>query len=64
LPFYGAIFSGSLYKKAFEAGRYLVNGKTLYVSRGLGMEGALAPRVRVLCAPEMIVWEITGVTEH
>ena len=58
LPFYGALFSGSLYKKAFEAGRYLVNGMTLYVSRGLGMEGAVAPRVRVLCPPEMIVWEI------
>ena len=63
LPFYGALFSGSLYKKAFEAGRYLVNGMTLYVSRGLGMEGAIAPRVRVLCPPEMIIWEITGLTE-
>jgi predicted MPP superfamily phosphohydrolase len=58
LPFYGALVSGSLYKKAFEAGRYLVNGMTLYVTRGLGMEGAVAPRVRFLCPPEMIVWNI------
>ncbi len=64
LPFYGALFSGSLYKKTFEAGRYLVNGMTLYVSRGLGMEGAIAPRVRVLCPPEMIVWEITNKSEY
>jgi Predicted phosphohydrolases len=58
LPFYGALFTGSLYHKAFEAGRYLVNGMTLYVTRGLGMEGAIAPRVRVLCRPELIVWDI------
>jgi len=58
LPFYGALVTGSLYKKAFEAGRYLVNGMTLYVSRGLGMEGAIAPRVRVHCRPELIVWDI------
>jgi uncharacterized protein len=58
LPLYGALYTGSLYKKAFEAGRYLVNGMTLYVTRGLGMEGAIAPRVRVLCRPELIVWDI------
>ena len=58
LPLYGALYTGSLYKKAFEAGRYLVNGMTLYVTRGLGMEGAVAPRVRVLCHPELIVWDI------
>ena len=58
LPFYGALFTGSLYKKAFEAGRYLVNGMTLYVTRGLGLEGAAAPRVRFFCPPEMIVWDI------
>lgn len=58
LPFYGALFTGSLYQKAFEAGRYRVNGMTLYVTRGLGMEGAVAPRVRVLCPPEMILWDI------
>jgi predicted MPP superfamily phosphohydrolase len=58
LPLYGALVTGSLYKKAFEAGRYLANGMTLYVTRGLGMEGAVAPRVRVLCRPELIIWDI------
>ncbi|MHC1740951.1 MAG: metallophosphoesterase [Anaerolineaceae bacterium] len=57
LPLIGALFTGSLYKKAFEAGRYLVNGMTLYVTRGLGMEGAIAPRVRLLCRPELVVWD-------
>ena len=60
LPGYGALFCGSLYKKGFEAGKYLVNGMTLYVTRGLGMEGAIAPRVRFLCPPEMIIWEFRG----
>jgi predicted MPP superfamily phosphohydrolase len=60
LPFYGAIFAASLYGKAFESGRYLLQKMTLYVTRGLGMEGGIAPRVRFLCPPELIFWEITG----
>ncbi len=60
LPFFGALFSGSLYGKEFEAGRYQVGGSTLYVTRGIGMEGAGAPRVRFFCLPEIILWEITA----
>ena len=60
LPLIGALYSGSLYGKRFEAGRYVVNGMTLYTSRGLGMEGAFAPRVRLLCRPEMICWTFTN----
>jgi predicted MPP superfamily phosphohydrolase len=60
LPLFGALFSGSLYGKEFEAGRYQVGGSTLYVSRGIGMEGAGAPRVRFLCPPEIILWEVEG----
>jgi len=58
LPFFGPIYTGSLYGRIFKAGRYLVNGMPLYITRGLGMEGAIAPRVRFLCPPEMIIWEI------
>lgn len=60
LPLLGALYTGSLYGKTFEAGRYLVNNMPLYITRGLGMEGAIAPRVRFLCPPEMILWEIKG----
>jgi uncharacterized protein len=60
LPFYGALFAGSLYGKRFEAGRIQLNGMTLYVSRGIGLEGQGAPRVRFLCPPEVILWEIGG----
>ncbi|MCL4562390.1 MAG: metallophosphoesterase [Chloroflexi bacterium] len=60
LPLFGAVFTGSLYGKRFEAGRYKVGEMTLYVTRGIGMEGMAAPRVRFLCPPEIIVWEIQG----
>ncbi|MDR3577271.1 MAG: metallophosphoesterase [Anaerolineaceae bacterium] len=60
LPLYGAIFAGSLYDKKFESGRYQLADMTLYVSRGIGMEGCAAPRVRFLCPPEIILWEISG----
>ena len=59
-PWFGALFTSSLYGKAFEMGRYLQNGLTLYVTRGVGMEGSIAPRVRFLCPPEVVLWEIDG----
>lgn len=61
IPFIGAIFTGSLYGKIFEAGRYQLGQMVLYITRGLGMEGAAAPRLRFLCPPEIILWELKGV---
>lgn len=58
LPFFGALFTGCLLGKRFESGRYRVGKMTLYVTRGIGMEGAGAPRVRFLCPPEIVLWEI------
>ncbi len=52
-PGYGAIVTFSRYGKLYEAGRYQVGPTTLYVSRGLGMEGQLAPRARFLSPPEI-----------
>jgi|CXWL01.1.fsa_nt_gi predicted MPP superfamily phosphohydrolase len=60
LPFFGALITASLYGKQFEVGRRQVDGLTLYVTRGIGMEGKGAPRVRFLCPPEIILWEIDG----
>ncbi|MBI3241124.1 MAG: metallophosphoesterase [Chloroflexi bacterium] len=60
LPFFGALITASLYGKQFEVGRRQVDDLTLYVTRGLGMEGKGAPRVRFLCPPEIILWEIGG----
>ncbi len=58
IPFYGAVYAGSLYGKKFESGRRQVGALTLYVSRGIGLEGGGAPRLRFNCAPEVILWEI------
>ena len=60
LPFFGALYTSSLYGKKFEAGRYQVGALTLYVSRGIGLEGKGAPRARFLCPPEIILWEISA----
>ncbi|NIS81737.1 MAG: hypothetical protein GTO14_16365 [Anaerolineales bacterium] len=60
LPFWGAIVTSSLYGKRFESGRYDLGDLTLYVTRGIGMEGKGAPRVRFLCPPEITLWEISA----
>ena len=60
IPALGAIYASSLYGKRFESGRYLLDQMILYVSRGIGMEGMGAPRVRFLCPPEAVLWEISG----
>jgi uncharacterized protein len=60
LPVFGALYAGLLYGKRFEAGRYKLNNMVLYTSRGIGLEGKGAPRVRFLAPPEIILWEIKG----
>ncbi len=57
LPLIGALLSSSQLGKRFVMGRYQVDQMTLYTSRGLGMEGYGAPRARLLCTPEVILWE-------
>lgn len=63
LPFFGALITSSDLGKRYEAGRYQQNNTTLYVSRGLGMEGLGAPRARFLSPPEIIEWTLMG-TNH
>lgn len=60
LPFFGALVTGSLYGKIFDSGRKQLNNLTLYITRGVGMEGGGAPRVRFLCPPEIVLWEISS----
>lgn len=58
IPFYGALYASSLYGKRFEVGRKQVGDLTLYVTRGIGLEGGGAPRIRINCPPEIILWQI------
>jgi hypothetical protein len=58
LPLYGAIVTFSEYGKRYEAGRYTFGSTSLYVNRGLGMEGWIFPRVRFWCPPEVVQIEL------
>lgn len=60
LPFYGAILTSSVTGKQYEMGPYTEQNTTLYVSRGIGLEGLSAPRMRLLCPPEIILFNLVG----
>jgi predicted MPP superfamily phosphohydrolase len=61
LPLYGALLTLSKFGKRFERGLYPTAdgfGFPLYVSRGIGMEGGSAPRVRFCSRPEVALIEL------
>ncbi len=58
VPFYGAIFTSSVTGKKYEMGSYVENKTHLYVTRGVGLEGKIAPRMRLFCKPEIVFWEV------
>jgi predicted MPP superfamily phosphohydrolase len=60
LPLWGAVVTSSKYGKRYEMGRYQAGSTTLYVSRGIGLEGKGAPRMRFLCPPEIELFELRG----
>jgi uncharacterized protein len=59
-PFYGAILTSSALGKRYEMGPYVEQDTTLYISRGIGLEGLSAPRMRLLCPPEIILFTLSG----
>ena len=60
VPGYGALITSAITGKRYEMGRYDENGTTLYVSRGIGLEGLSAPRLRLFCPPEMTLVTLRG----
>jgi predicted MPP superfamily phosphohydrolase len=58
LPLYGALVTLSKFGKRFESGLHREGPTWLYVTRGLGMEGGPAPRVRFFARPEVTVIEL------
>ncbi|MBN1287305.1 MAG: metallophosphoesterase [Anaerolineae bacterium] len=60
LPFVGALITSSEFWRTYAMGRYDMQNTTLYVTRGVGMEGASAPRIRLLAPPEIVLWKISG----
>jgi len=60
VPGYGAIITSSALGKRYEMGPYVENDTTLYISRGIGLEGLSAPRMRLFCPPEIILFTLKG----
>lgn len=63
LPFYGAVLTSSKLGKRYEMGLYEEGQTSLYVSRGVGLEGLSAPRVRFLSPPEITLVTLSGRAE-
>jgi predicted MPP superfamily phosphohydrolase len=61
LPWVGPLVTFSHVPRAWAAGNsevHLPGGRTLVVSRGVGMERGAAPRLRFRCRPEVVVIEL------
>lgn len=59
LPFLGPIMTLSAVPRSWASGITRIDaGKTLVVSRGVGMERHNAPRLRFLCRPEIVILEL------
>ena len=58
LPLYGALVTLSKFGKRYESGLHRQGDTWLYVTRGVGMEGGSAPRVRFAARPEVTVIEL------
>ena len=62
LPFAGPILTLSSVPRAWASGLTEISpGKTLMVSRGVGLERLDAPRMRFLCRPEIVVIDLVPV---
>lgn len=60
LPLLGPVFTSSQLGREFVMGHYVRGRTNLYISRGIGLEGLSAPRIRFLCPPEIILVTLTG----
>ena len=59
LPFWGPIIKFSNIPRSWAAGLTDIGrGRTLVVSRGIGMERGQAPRVRFLCRPQVPIIDL------
>lgn len=54
------VLTASQLGRQFARGRVDSGKTTVYTSRGIGMEGLGAPRARLFCRPEIILWEISA----
>jgi predicted MPP superfamily phosphohydrolase len=58
-PWLGPLMTLSLVPRSWAAGTtQLSGGRTLIVSRGIGMERGFAPRLRFLCRPQLVIVDL------
>lgn len=61
IPFFGAPLTlSSVPRGVGSGGLHLLDGRQIYVSRGVGCERAGAPRIRFLCPPEVSLLTLRG----
>jgi len=60
LPIVGAILTSSQLGKRYQMGHYHEGQTHMYVSRGVGLEGLSAPRVRFMAPPEIMLVTLKG----
>lgn len=60
LPLIGPILTSSQLGRRFVMGLYTIGRTSLYICRGLGLEGLSAPRVRFLAPPELVLITLKG----
>jgi predicted MPP superfamily phosphohydrolase len=58
LPGRGPVITLSRVPRAWASGLTVLGGRTLVVSRGIGVERGIAPRIRFLCRPELVVIDL------
>ncbi|HET6881012.1 MAG TPA: metallophosphoesterase [Pirellulales bacterium] len=65
VPWFGPLVTHARVPRSWAAGvTRLSGGRTLVVSRGVGMERGAAPRLRILCRPELIFLELLPKSER
>ena len=65
LPLIGPLLTLSAVPRSWASGVTMIApGKTLVVSRGIGMERGIAPRIRFLCRPELVVIDLVPENEQ
>ena len=61
-PWLGPLLTLSLVPRSWAAGTTALDGgRTLIVSRGIGMERGFAPRLRFLCRPQLVIVDLLPV---
>jgi len=59
LPWVGALISSSRAGTKFARGLFQQNGRSIFVSQGVGSESYGLPRMRFLCPPEVALIELS-----